>query len=759
MTLSLHAVHGDLALAPAECVLARIARLHLGPPEPAAAAVGGLALRPHQLHALARLRPLLARHGGALLADEVGLGKTLVAIALMREARSPVVVAPAALRPMWTQALGRAGLAAPLVTFEALSRGRSVATRPDLLVVDEAHHARTPHTRRYDALATLAAGARTLLLSATPVHNRPRDLAALLALFLGSAAHASDEGGLARHVVRHTHSDVHALEGALPRLEPPRWLDLPAANLAEERAILDDLVALPPPVAPSDGGDAGALVAYSLVRQWASSRAALRGALRRRLATAGALADALDAGRAPSRADLAAWSHADGAVQLAFAELLAPAADVPTTATREAVRVHADAVRALLARLARTPDPDVARAAALRALRTSHPAARIIAFAEREETVAAYFALLRHVPGIALLSARGGRVAGGRCTRREIIERFAPAAANVTPPGAAHRIDLLLATDLLSEGVNLQDASIVVHLDLPWSPARLEQRVGRVRRLGSAHERVHVYLMPPPAESERVLAVERRLRRKLADAGRLVGVAGAVLPSLLSVPDVPDATPQGEAEEWTRVRALLAPWADQREGGDAPTRGVAAAGHDGWIALVHRDGATQLVAAVGEGAPSESPAAVRAALESLRPREPAPGGARERQLRVQRASTAAAAWLARHAAASLVGLGGAPAARARRRVLDRIAAVGAAAGRHRRAPLAPLLAEARRAALAPLGAGAERVLDALAASALDDEAWLRTVATFGRLHAPGGALARDHPEAPRLLALLVLMRP
>ena len=47
---------------------------------------------------------------------------------------------------------------------------------------------------------------------------------------------------------------------------------------------------------------------------------------------------------------------------------------------------------------------------------------------------------------------------------------------------------LLLTTDLASEGVNLQDASVVVHLDLPWTAARLEQRVGRVARLASAHD-------------------------------------------------------------------------------------------------------------------------------------------------------------------------------------------------------------------------------------------------------------------------------
>jgi len=752
---------GDGRRVGAATLLAVVARALLEASGERTVRVGDLELRPHQLDALQRVRAQLARHGGTLLADEVGLGKTLVALALLCEARSPVVVAPAGLRPMWTQALARAGLAAPLVSFESLSRGRAIATRPDLLVVDEAHHARTPSTRRYDAIAALAAGARTLLLSATPVHNRARDLAALLALFLGSGAYLLDEEGLARHVVRHTRADVGDRCGELPKVEPPRWLSLP-----DEGDVLEWIAALPPPVPPADGGEAGALATFVLVRQWASSRGALRGALRRRLAQAGALADAIEAGRVPTRAELSAWSHHDGVVQLAFAELMSPpSARAP--ALLDAIRAHAAGVRALLDRLARLPDPDLARADAIRRVRARHPGARIVAFSEHAETVAAYFALLRRDPGIAMLTAQGGRVAGGRCTRADVLRRFAPCALGVAPPAAAERVELLLTTDLLSEGVNLQDASVVVHLDLPWSPARLEQRVGRVRRIGAAHASVHVYLMPPPAPAERLLATERRLRRKLAIAGRAVGIAGAVLPSLVPPTSLVAAAPtgddsgRGEAEEATRVRALLAPhraasvpaWAD----GAGPLTARCAAEVEGCIALVADAGGRWLIARLAAGPLTDRAAVVRRALEALRLEEgdapPDPAECAD----VARALESVRGWLARRTVASLSGLVASSTARSRRRVLDRLGAIGGGIARHRRAVLAPLLAEARRTALAPLGVGAERMLDALAASALEDEPWLRAVATFGRLHAPGGSLAREPEDAARIVALLVLV--
>src|SRR5690606_8363703 len=112
-----------------------------------------------------------------------GLGKTYVAIAVAAAARAPLIVAPASLRDMWRDALAAATVRAEWTSYERLSRGAMPVTGPhDLVILDEAHHARTPTTRRYARLASLAAGARLLLLSATPIHNSLDDLTALFAL-------------------------------------------------------------------------------------------------------------------------------------------------------------------------------------------------------------------------------------------------------------------------------------------------------------------------------------------------------------------------------------------------------------------------------------------------------------------------------------------------------------------------------------------------------------------------------------------------
>src|SRR4029079_11189500 len=127
--------------------------------------------------------------------------------------------------------------------------------------------------------------------------------------------------------------------------------------------------ALPPPLPPSDGGDGGALLAWSLVRRWASSQGALAAALRRRLARAAALAAALESGRHPSRAELAAWAFAGDAMQLAFPELVASAASSRVTDLLAVVRAHEQPARALLEKMRHAADLDAARAARLAELR------------------------------------------------------------------------------------------------------------------------------------------------------------------------------------------------------------------------------------------------------------------------------------------------------------------------------------------------------------------------------------------------------
>ncbi len=681
---------GRLSSGSARDVRAAIARTVLGE-TCTSSALGAVTLRPHQLIAIDRLRVMLRELRGALLADDVGLGKTFVAAALLREAERPLVVAPASLRPMWRDALATARVAADFASYESLSRGRSPRTpEPDLIVLDEAHHARSPSTRRYRALAFLAIRARVLFLSATPIHNTRRDLASLVALVAGSAAWSMDDAALSRFVLRRARTDI-ARSASIPVVTPIRWLDV-----GDDGALLDPLLALPPPVPPRGAGDGGVLLTISLLKQWASSRAALSGALRRRLERGLALCSALEAGTYPSRAELSSWLLGEGAVQLGFAELLAPVSS-DSEALLRVLLTHVGAVRALLMLVRADPTIDARRAQRILELRRDHAGEKIVAFSAYADTIHAMFGELRHVAGVCALTGSGARVAGGALSRSEALARFAPSGSRASAPSSSERIDLLLATDLLAEGVNLQDASVVLHLDLPWTGARLEQRVGRSRRMGALHSITSVYAVAPPAESERVLRVESRIARKL---GRARAVLGGDLVLLRSNQPSAEA---GEAREHARITQQLAGWLD---GGRAdfhqPLIAAVRSHVSGALIAVRQASASHLLAVAADGCASDSVVLVERLIHHASGEDVG-----LHRSRVDAAFAAAERWLARREAARRAGVELAASSPARRSTAREAASALDSTPFHCRAKLADRSGRALASAALHTSIGAE----------------------------------------------------
>ena len=613
--------------------------------------LGDITLHAHQRSAVARLQRTLPRFGGALLADDVGLGKTFVALAVARAYPHASVIAPATLRATWRAAIARAGAELAHVRVHSLHRfSRSAPTRDAndarnaphraargatrLVILDEAHHLRNAATRRYAAVAEFCRGAHVLLLSATPVHNHERDLAQLFALFLGAAAHTLPPADRVRLIVRRR---VHDTDLPLP---PPRLHALPPRHTPDVPDITTAIVALPPPLPTRDGQAAGALVALGLLRAWCSSAAACLALIQRRRLRTAALHSALHDGRWPSTRELRSWSIGDDAVQLGFTALLV--ADAPARAHDDArmterarpsartlrdaehtLVTHRDALDRLATRVREAgPTIDRTRVDALRAVRAAHRHATVLAFTQFAETVHALGRLMRWDDGVATLTARGGHVAGGRIARHELLARVAPAAHGRAEPPPHERVRLLITTDLLAEGVNLQDASVVVHLDQPWTPAALAQREGRIARLGSRHRDVYTCTIQPPGGSAAALALAERLRRKAGAADRALhpersrakAEDAPALVALLqawcdaadrsTVPRVPpaaadDALPRADVDRRT-------PWCWQLD--HAPAARRSGAMRVGWLAALTIDATVRLVGAWTRGSPPRTTA-------------------------------------------------------------------------------------------------------------------------------------------------------
>jgi hypothetical protein len=702
--------------------------------------LGDVTLHQHQRRAVARVRIMLNTAGGALLADSTGLGKTFVALATAAGVERTLIIGPASLAESWRRAMTRTGVTARFISLEKLSRGTScLGSTPELVIVDEAHHLRNPRTKCYAAVAALCGRADVLLLSATPLQNRRADLIAQLALFLGDAAARATDAELAQFIVRRR-GDESSIR--LPAIHGPRWVQLPVID-----DCLDDLMGLPPPVPGSDEGAAGALVAYTLLRQWSSSRAAFVGALRRRLAKAIALMSSLEAGRWPSRTQLTAWAHAEQAVQLAFPEMLTPlgAGSTDINGLLTAVRAHADGLRTLITRLSNAPDPDPHRADLIVEICRRHANARVLAFSQYAETVRTLSrSLMMKMSGVAALTAHGGRVAGGRISRREVLVQFTPH-ADAAAVSAADHIRLLISTDVLSEGLDLQRASVVVHLDLPWNPARLEQRVGRVRRLGAEHQAVFVYALAPPVGSERILRVVDRLRAKLGLAASIVGLDFTALPDVTSTSTF--APPELESVTLELLEKWRAPWGCSLE--PTPIHVGAWALTDGFVALLAIGRERLLLAAFDGAAATLDPATVGRALRMCLGPATAPSATALRE-----AMAAIRSWSSEWSARRRLGAGSPAGARLRVAVASRIAALLASAPRHQRAALGSLASRAQQVLRISLGAGAERTLLELSREEGANAEWLRRISALSE----NGERRRSAADEPELLALVLLRR-
>lgn len=115
-----------------------------------------------------------------------------------------------------------------------------------------------------------------------------------------------------------------------------------------------------------------------------------------------------------------------------------------------------------------------------------------------------------------------GCVTGGTPNPTEIVERFSPKSNNATVD-AADELRIIIATDVLSEGQNLQDAHVIVNYDMPWAIIRLIQRAGRVDRIGQEADKIQCYSFFPAEGVERVIRLRSRLNERINENADVVG--------------------------------------------------------------------------------------------------------------------------------------------------------------------------------------------------------------------------------------------
>ena len=446
-----------------------------------------------------QLEPALAVLRGAtrvLLADAVGLGKTIQAGMILAELRArgvverALIVCPAGVRANWAaelqqrfgvtcavldqfaiaeQAMGLATGFNPwnmhgniIASIDFIKRPEvlaALATVPiDLVIADEAHHL-TPGTDRGEAVQALASRAPwCVLVTATP-HSG--DQAAFE--YLTRLGHHGDPLTIFRRSRR---------DAGIASIRRERVAAMRAD--ASETKLLDAVEKYTRAMWQEKGSTDGGvqLVAITIARRAASSLPALERTLRRRLQVLGTTAE-------PAQQRLP-WDEDDEADGSGAAELLA----LPGLHSEPAER---SALEQLLALIDGCTTTSKIRWITRFMRRLREPA---IVFTEYRDTLDALIAAMPSGLRTAVLSGVTPIDA-----RRRAVEAF-----------NRGDVDVLLATDTAGEGLNLHHrCRLVIDVELPWNPLRLEQRLGRVDRLGQ-RRRVHaVRLFHQDSIEERVL--------------------------------------------------------------------------------------------------------------------------------------------------------------------------------------------------------------------------------------------------------------
>ncbi len=516
-----------------------------------------------------------------LLADDPGAGKTIMAGLLIKELKIRgdlqrcLVIAPGSLCEQWQdellekfdlgfEILTNQGIEAAatgnwflehdqvIARIDKLARNEDIQkllqqAHWDLVIVDEAHKmsanwfsGEKKETRRYQLGKLVSPTARNfLLMSATPHNGKQEDFELFLALLDGDrfegrsrdGVHVSDPSDL---MLRRVKEELRRFDGT--PLFPERRAYVAAYELSEDESELyarvTDYVREQWNRAEAlDGGRKGT-VGFALAilqRRLASSPAAIHESLRRRkerLESQAREMREVARGReiAASRqfvldnAGLDLLEHPDDAIGDEFEDLEDEVVD-KATAARTVAELETEIeelarLEELAGRVRRSDrDSKWSELKDILQLPEMHHEdgsfRKLVIFTEHKDTLEYLCTKLRTLLGRdeAVVSISGGM---GREVRRRTEERF----KNETD------VKILVATDAAGEGINLQRAHLMVNYDLPWNPNRLEQRFGRIHRIGQKNI---CHLWNLLARNTREGDVYERLLAKLDQARQALG--------------------------------------------------------------------------------------------------------------------------------------------------------------------------------------------------------------------------------------------
>jgi superfamily II DNA/RNA helicase len=514
----------------------------------------------------------LNKFNGVFIADDPGLGKTYIGSALLAhletEGKFSIVIAPPRLKEYWEDVLKNFGVTRTKVyssgKLEDVLNDEKIMKRSSVVLIDESHHFRNFDTKKYKDITNICYQKQVVLLSATPQNLSIWDIYYQLKLFtpyesshkfriypieLKKFFEACEQGKaniedlISQIFIRRTRSDIKEYYSntkiVFPKRNGPYRVDYSIDEVYEgglysklQESINKLKYARYDLSRYTKAGEFELEEIEQLNRAWTNLKDLIKINLYRRLeSSVSAFKDTIET----------YLKATEGFIKIIEKEKKVPIANlydlndmIESIKNDEEIEWHSgenyyeiskfnledlindlnydlkiykemhDAVKNIL------PKDDDKLQKLIEILNT-YPIKekKILIFSAFESTVRYLYENLKNE------FDKVDYVVGGEKLVTK-IKRFAPKANNIKI-SPDEEIQILISTEVLSEGLNLQDAQVVINYELHWNPVRIIQRVGRIDRIGSLHKEIYIYNFFPEIEAEKHLKVQQKVEKRIQE--------------------------------------------------------------------------------------------------------------------------------------------------------------------------------------------------------------------------------------------------
>lgn len=519
----------------------------------------------------------LKKFGGVFISDVPGLGKTYIGAALLAhletEGKSAIVVVPPRLVEYWKEVLFDFGVAKARVfssgKLEEILENEKYLKRK-VVLVDESHHFRNPDTLKYRDLAKICEGKEVILLSATPQNLSIWDIYWQLKLFTPYEANhsfriypielkkyfkACEEGKaniedlIAQVFIRRTRSDIKEYypdeKIFFPERKGPFRVDYsidkvyPGGLYHRLKELISRLTYARYNLrnyAKPEEFDSDEFQRLSVA--WQNLQRLVKINLYRRLeSSVQAFRDTVD-NHITTYKNFRKLVQEEGKVFIGdideieeIVEKLENGEELEWIEGKNYFEIEKFNVNKLLKDLEKDlqifeemynsvkdikPENDDKLQKLIEILNKPEVSGKkIIIFSSFESTVKYLYENLKN------RFDKVDYISGGEKILTK-IKRFAPK-ANFAKISEDEEIKILISTEVLSEGLNLQDGQVVINYELHWNPVRIIQRIGRIDRIGSEHDEIYVFNFFPETHAEKEIKIEIKVKNRIEEIIRNFG--------------------------------------------------------------------------------------------------------------------------------------------------------------------------------------------------------------------------------------------